>query len=105
MTDKPNRVLVFNSLKRLVAIYHSVYSTAKALNIGTQSIHCACIGRCIACQGMYFRTLFDDIEVTLEDLGVLTLAEYDELCGIDRKVYATKHMTRKGMKYKKKTLE
>lgn len=51
---------------------------------------------------MYFRALDDNIEVTLEDLGVLTLTEYDKLCGVERKVYRTKDMSRVGMRYAKK---
>lgn len=102
LTDKPNRVLVFNSLKRLVAIFQSISATAKALDTHSQSIHYVCTGKCISCQGMYFRHLQDDIEVTLEDLGVLRLEEYDQLCGIERKIYKTKNMSRVGMKYNKK---
>jgi len=44
----------------------------------------------------------DDIEVTFDDLGVLKLEEYDQLCGVERKIYKTKNMSRTGMKYKKK---
>lgn len=51
---------------------------------------------------MYYRTLPDDIEITLDDLGVLRLEEYDQLCGVERKIYETKNMTRVGMKYNKK---
>jgi len=98
----PNRILVFNSLKRLVAVFQSTNAAALAFNVKVQSIHYACTGQCISCQNYYFRHLMDDIEVTWDDLGVLTVEEYDELCGVQRRVYATKNMSRKGMKYKKK---
>lgn len=97
----PNRVLVFNPLKRLVAIYQSCTATALAFGAKVQSIHYACNGECISCHGYYFRKLDDDIEVTLDDLGTLTVEEYDKLCGVERKLYANKRMTRKGMRYKK----
>ena len=102
VSNKPSRILVFNSLKRLIAIFQSVSATAKAFNTSSQSIHYVCTGRCISCQGLYFRHLMDDIEVTFDDLGVLKLEEYDQLCGVERKIYKTKNMSRTGMKYKKK---
>lgn len=102
ISDKPCRILVFNSLKRLIAIFQSVSATAKTFNTYSQSIHYACSGRCISCQGLYFRHLMDNIEVTLDDLGTLKLEEYDQLCGVERKIYKTKNMSRIGMKYKKK---
>lgn len=103
ISSDPNRILVFNPLKRLVGIFHSSLAAAKAFNTRPQSIHYACTGRCISCQSMYFRHLQDDIEVTFDDLGVLRLEEYDELCGVERKVYRTKRMDRTGMKYKKQS--
>ena len=98
----PTRILVFNPMKRLVAIFQSTNAAAQAFNSKVQSIHYAATGKCISCSNYYFRQLEDDIEVTLDDLGVLTIEEYDELCGVERKVYANKNMSRKGMRYKKK---
>lgn len=94
------RVLVFNSCKRLVAIFQSSLAAAKALGAHTQSVHYACTGRCIALGKLYLRHLSDEIEITFEDLGKLRLEEYDSLCGVERKVYPTNKMERKGMKYK-----
>lgn len=99
---KPNRILIFNPLKKLVGIYNSIHATARSFNVNMQSIHYACNGTCMSCQGHYFRQLYDGIEVTYKDLGILTVTEYDKLCGVERKVYATKTMSRKGMKYNKK---
>jgi hypothetical protein len=94
-------VLVFNEHKRFISVFHSTLAAAKMLKTHTQSIHYACTGRCIATNGLYFRQLPDEIEVTLEDLGSLKLDEYDKLCGVNRKVYPTSKMTRHGMKYNK----
>ena len=96
------RVLAFNSYKKLTAIYHSTFEAAKALNAHAQSIHYACNGVCIAVKKTYLRHLSDDIEITLEDLGTLRLEEYDELCGVSRKVYPNGKMGRNGLKYKSK---
>lgn len=97
------RVLMFNSCKRLVAVFQSAMATAKALEIHTQAVHYACTGRCISTKKCYLRHLSDNIEITIDDLGQLKLEDYDQLCGVERKVYPTNKMQRKGMKYKKKT--
>lgn len=101
ISTEATRILVFNPLKRLIAIFQSTVSAGKALGIKSQSIHYVCIGKNISCQGLYFRHLSDEIEVTLDDLGTLKLEEYDKLCGVERKIYKTKNMTRVGMKYNK----
>ncbi len=99
--ENPTRILVFNPLKRLVAIFQSSFSAARAFGIRPQSIHYASTGVCISCNNLYFRHLKDDIEVTIEDLGTLRLEEYDKLCGVERKYYKTQRMDRTGMKYNK----
>ena len=100
--SEAKRVLIFNPTKRLVGICQSVNATASFFKVNVQSIYYACTGKSMSCKGFYFRILDDDIEVTLEDLGVLTVPEYDELCGVERKIYPNSKMTRKGMKYKKR---
>lgn len=99
---KPNRILVFNPLKRLIAIFQSSLAAAKAFDINPTSIHYASTGVCMSCHNLYFRHLQDDIEVTFEDLGTLRLEDYDKLCGVKRKYYTTKRMDRTGIKYNKK---
>lgn len=97
--SEAKRILLFNSSKRFVGIFQSSMQAAKALGTHTQSVHNACTGRCIAVGKSYLRHLSDDIEISFDDLGTLKLEEYDELCGVNRKVYPTNKMTRKGMKY------
>ena len=95
------QILVFNPLKRLVAVYHSLSSAASAFDVRPQSIHYVCSGKCITCNNLYFRQLKDGVTVTFEDLGKLKLQDYDKLCGVERKYYKTAKITRKGMKYNK----
>ena len=102
LNANPKKVLAFNSCKRLIGIFQSSLAAAKALGTHTQSVHYACTGKCIALGKLYLRHLADNIEVTFDDLGQLRLQEYDALCGVDRKVYPTNKMQRKGMKYNKK---
>lgn len=97
----PKRVLCFNSMKKLIGVFQSVNAAAKAFGINVQPIHYACTGQCISTQGYYFRHLSDDVEVSLDDLGTLRVDEYDELCGIKRKIYKNKSMSRAGMKYRR----
>lgn len=94
-------VLVFNNMQRYVGFFLSVYAASKSVGAHPSSIKSACVGETIACKGQYFRYLNDDIEVTTEDLGVLTLKEYDELCETKRKTYPNRKMTRNAMKYRK----
>jgi hypothetical protein len=100
--NKPNKVLVFSAQKRFIAVFHSQLEAAKSFKANPISIHYACTGVSISCKGLYFRQLPDSVEIGWEDFGVLRLKEYDELCGVERKVYPTRRMNRIGMKYKKK---
>lgn len=93
------RILVFNPHKKLIATYHSSLCAAKMLRVTPNSIRSACTGKTIAVKGYYFRYLPEDIEITVEDLGILTVSEYDKLCGINRKVFPNAKMNRIGMKY------
>lgn len=102
---KPKRILVFNPLKRLIAIFQSSTAAARAFGIKPNTISCACSGELIACHNLYFRHLQDDIEVTFDDFGTLRVEEYDKLCGVERRYYKTKRMDRTGMKYNKKKKE
>lgn len=95
------RILVFNKMKRYVGLYQSIFATAKSLGVHPSSIRAACTGMSIVCKDQYFRYLQDDIQVTHDDLGVMTLQEYDQLCEVDRKTYPDKKLSRKGMKYTK----
>lgn len=101
LLQQPTQILVFNPLKRLVAVFHSLSSAASAFDVRPQSIHYVCSGKCITCNNLYFRQLKDGVAVTFEDLGKLKLQDYDRLCGVERKYYKTRKITRKGMKYNK----
>jgi len=103
ISKKPQRILVFNPLKKLIGVFHSTLAASKAFNVRAQAIHYACTGRCISCNNLYFRHLSDDIEISMEDFGTLRVEEYDKAVGIERKVYRNKNMTRSGMKYQKQS--
>lgn len=98
-----NPVLVFNPLKRLIGYFHSLTAAATAFQTSNSSIHQACVGPCISSCGLYFRFLAKDIELEDGDYGSFKLEDYDEMCGVTRTYYPTASMSRKGMKYSKKT--
>lgn len=104
LNESRKRVLVFNPLKRLVAIFQSCTAAASAFGTSTVNIHDACTGKNISACNLYFRHLYDDqIELDIpEDLGTLRLEDYDNLLGLQRKYYPTKDMSRTGMKYNTK---
>lgn len=102
MVGSNNRILVFNPTKRLVAICHSSFAASRMFKVSVQRISWACNGKQISTAGFYFRELKDDIEVTFDDFGVLSVCEYDKLCGVERVVFKTNRMTNKGKKYNSK---
>jgi hypothetical protein len=94
------RILIFNPLKRLVAVVASQLHAAKIIGSHTSAIRNACNGKLISCNKMYVRWWESDIEIDMiAELGQLTLSEYDELCGVERKTYVSPRMNRTGMKY------
>lgn len=92
------RVLAFNKYKRLIAICASTNAAAALIQASPSSVFEACVGTTIQTHQTYLRFLPDDIEVTLEDLGVLKLQDFDQLAGNVRKVYKTGKMSHKGIK-------
>jgi hypothetical protein len=98
---KPKAVLVFNRRKVLTLIASSVNESAKFSGLRPGNISKACTGGLISNGKYYFRYIDPEVEVELADVGTLKLEEYDQLCGIERPVYATMKMNRKKWKYNK----
>ena len=92
-------VLVFNPLKRFIGAFTSLHNTAKAFGKDKVSIYEACAGRCISCNNLYFRYLPSNMSI--EQVASMDLCTFDKINGLERKLYTSKQMTRKGMKYKK----
>lgn len=96
-------ILVFNHLKRLIAVFRSETAVAKAFGVSSVSIYLAVTGKCISCNNLYFRKLYEVANFTIDTLGSLNLKDYDIMCGLERKYYDNGKMSRKVMKYKKHT--
>lgn len=86
---KTPRIIVFNNQKRCVALYHSAYAAARSLGGVVASVTSACKGSIITYKRQYFRRIPENVEVTLDDLGTLTLTEFDSLCGAEMRVWKT----------------
>lgn len=94
-------IAVFNASKHLLCVCPSAYRAASAFGLSTQNIHYACTGRVIASAGYYFRYVIEPIDMTAP--RILSLTEYDKLCGVSRRVYKNKTMSRATLNIKRHT--
>ena len=80
MPDRtPHRIAVFGGRYKLLRmICHSMNYTAKSFNVTVQSIHDACKGKVVACQGFFFREIVN-AKITFDDLGKLRLEDFDKI--------------------------
>lgn len=92
--NKPKQVAAFNSSYILVAIFNSIRDASITTGIVRQSLIKAVKGELIASGGRYWRAVPEDFELEPDDLGKLSLFEFDESVGTNRLIYTTKSMTR-----------
>lgn len=84
------RVAVFNSCQILVGVFSSINQAARCIGVRASTVRFACIGSTISCQGWYLRRV--DETMSIEEIGVLTLREFDERNGENRAVYPKRGM-------------
>ena len=90
--ENNTQVLAFDCQYHLCAIFRSI-SEAATLSVAIrQSIIKAVYGDIISVKGRYWRAVPKDIEIEPDDLGQLSLFDFDEMCGVDRKIYGTRDM-------------
>ena len=95
------RILIFDAAKKLVSIAQSQIKLAKMLGVKTPTVKAACDGSAISTCGYYLRWWAPEIEIdVINELGVLTLKDYDDLLGVNRRVYRDRRMTRKSLRLK-----
>lgn len=100
-TNAARRILVFDASKKLSFIAQSQIKLAKLLGVKTPTVKAACDGGAISTRGYYLRWWDPEIEIdVINELGVLTLQNYDSLLGVERRVYQDRQMTRKSLKLK-----
>ena len=99
------QVLIFNNRKLLVMIAASVNVASKFSGLKPGNISRVCNGSSISLGMYYFRYVPEGIQMSLDDLGVLKLTEFDDACGVKRVVYSSTKMNREGWNYEKRKAE
>ena len=81
-------VYIFGSNGLLIGVMKSVRKTAELATVLPQAISNASTGKTMTCAGYFFRTDNGKVAVDIyEDLGVLTVQEYDDVAGIVGRSY------------------
>ena len=89
---RPNKVLIFNGTRVLVAVVRSLCSAAELTNNRASAVHNCCTGKYTRAGVYYYRYLHPDVLIDLDDLDCLKLEEYDKMCGDERKYITTSKM-------------
>lgn len=92
VNNKPTTIVAFDSSYILVAIFKSISEAATLTNTIRQSLIKAAYGSIISVNKRYWRVAPPDFQIEPDDLGKLTLFEFDEAVGDDRKIYTTRKM-------------
>lgn len=90
--NKPTTIVAFDSSYVLVAIFRSISEAATLTGTIRQSLIKAAYGDIISVNRRYWRAVPPDFQIEPDDVGKLTLFEFDDAIGEDRKIYATKKM-------------
>lgn len=102
-TKETRKILVFSPLKKFIAVFSSQLQAARILGVRTPTIKAACDGNAISTCNLYLRWWDPKIEIDVDtELGILTLKEYDQLCGVQRRTYKDSRMNRENWKYNMK---
>lgn len=92
VNNKPTTIVAFDSSYVLVAIFKSISEAAALTNTVRQSLIKAAYGDIISVNKRYWRAVPPDIQIEPDDVGKLTLFEFDAVVGEDRKIYSTRKM-------------
>lgn len=85
-------IVAFDPTYRLVAVFHSISEAAKMTKTIRQSLIKAAYGEIISVANRYWRVLPADFQLEPDDIGQLTIFEFDAAVGEDRRIYATRKM-------------
>lgn len=92
VNNKPTTIVAFDSSYVLVAIFKSISEAATLTNTVRQSLIKAAYGDIISVNKRYWRAVPPDVQIEPDDVGKLTLFEFDAAVGEDRKIYSTRKM-------------
>lgn len=88
----PTTILAFDASYMLVAIFKSISEAAALTGAIRQSLIKAAYGEIISVNKRYWRAVPKDIQIDPDDIGKLTLFDFDAAVGDDRKIYTTRKM-------------
>lgn len=92
VSNKPTTIVAFDSSYILVAIFKSISEAATLTNTIRQSLIKAAYGDIISVNKRYWRVVPPDFQIEPDDVGKLSLFEFDAAVGEDRKIYSTRKM-------------
>lgn len=90
--NSPTTIVAFDSSYVLVAIFKSISEAATLTGTLRQSLIKAAYGDIISVNKRYWRVVPSDFQIEPDDIGKLTLFEFDAEIGVDRKIYSTRKM-------------
>lgn len=89
--DDANLVIAFNRSYKMVALFHSLQAASDFIGLHHSEMSKCCRGERITAKGFYFRKVPKDIIIDIdEDMGNLTLIEYDKELGNDFEIYGNR---------------
>lgn len=92
INNKPTTIVAFDASYVLVAIFKSISEAATLTGAIRQSLIKAAYGDIISVNKRYWRVVPPDFQIEPDDVGHLTLFEFDAAIGEDRKIYSTRKM-------------
>lgn len=92
INNKPTTIVAFDASYVLVAIFKSISEAATLTGTIRQSLIKAAYGDIISVNKRYWRVVPLDFQIEPDDVGHLTLFEFDAAIGEDRKIYSTRKM-------------
>ena len=92
VNNTPTTIVAFDASYTLVAIFKSISEAATLTGAIRQSLIKAAYGDIISVNKRYWRVVPPDFQIEPDDIGKLTLFEFDAEIGEDRKIYSTRKM-------------
>ena len=89
INNKPTTIVAFDASYVLVAIFKSISEAATLTGTIRQSLIKAAYGDIISVNKRYWRVVPPDFQIEPDDVGHLTLFEFDAAIGENRKIYST----------------
>lgn len=90
--NNPTTIVAFDATYILVAIFRSISEAATLTGTLRQSLIKAAYGEIISVNKRYWRAVPPDFQIEPDDIGKLTLFDFDAEVGEDRKIYSTRKM-------------